>query len=1056
MAMTYRIMPNFTSHDKMGDLLSLTVKRSDDLLAEGVADGDDFDRLFNQTLALSAAQTYEISLIPIKGDLLAAADISVNPIVQQAETDSLSSRLARSSIPIADGTIQIANDMSSSDLRITVAHSSIQVSKPTEVAFIDSSVANFQAVVAALDPDIKVVVLNVDCDGVDQIVEYLADQQSVSAIHIISHGSAGRLLLGNIELSSATLANYEPQLARIGAALGDDGDILIYGCDVASGPVGQSFVQQLAAMTGADVAASNDVTGATALGGDAALEMHIGEVTAVAILGQQAFDSLGVALNQNSEVRHVSNGTDEIAFWIERVDDSTKAIDPTLRTWIVIHGRNGSSHEENIKAVTTAIDQALPGDQVLVLDWSEGAVEPFGWAGPFFKEDWIPRVAAEAKNALIDLGFLGSALNLVGHSWGSYVADEIAALMPGGVCTIVALDPAENGLGNYNPDNPGEIDFAGHSKFSWAFYSEDGTLNVPGFGVPGNEETPTTAHEAFVVQDSNHSDIVFLFANMIDPDTGIDYVSDNFQLLRLLNHTSGPWEFDRYNYNGDPTTNGGYEAVIYASSETFPWYVDGIGNSAPEIAVSGGSLPLANVINNEDNSPSTLDETNFGSAELNEVVTKVFTVSNTGTKPLHTSRIDFQGLPGFFVLDQLAWVIEPGRSDSFIVQLDTSTAGVKKADVKFTTNDSDENPFYFTITGTVTSGPVTNLPPTILGPHSLTVQSGQPIRGDQFFQQNGIVWQDADGSVVSVRINDAHVAQGHFELNGASLAGQAGVVVPLSQLTQLFYVPGPIAGSNPFTIEAIDNAGAVSAEFAVTANVVTTAVAGTVSIDNVEILEGDSGTKTMFFKVTRSDGTAPFDVNFHTTDGGATVADSDYVVYAGTLQFAANENVKYIPVSIIGDTKVETDPEAFYVLLSNPTGGAIINSTKSFGFGYIKNDDNTSPLPPQPNTGSIFLEIHDNSVNEGWLGQQRTLTLGVNLTGAGAGTQTVRVHWETQDIIGSSSAPPPIRITSPAPAYWRSRPARPSGRSSFRLLATITSNPTLRCSALHSACLRLV
>ena len=105
-------------------------------------------------------------------------------------------------------------------------------------------------------------------------------------------------------------------------------------------------------------------------------------------------------------------------------------------------------------------------------------------------------------------GFVGSQLNLVGHSWGSYVADELAKGMSG-VNTIVALDPAENGLGSWNPEDPGEIDFNRDSMFSWAFYSRDG--GPFGGGVAGNEETPITADEAFVVRNTDHGPIVSLF-----------------------------------------------------------------------------------------------------------------------------------------------------------------------------------------------------------------------------------------------------------------------------------------------------------------------------------------------------------------------------------------------------------------------------------------------------------------------------------------------------------------------------------------------------------------
>jgi subtilisin-like proprotein convertase family protein len=46
-----------------------------------------------------------------------------------------------------------------------------------------------------------------------------------------------------------------------------------------------------------------------------------------------------------------------------------------------------------------------------------------------------------------------------------------------------------------------------------------------------------------------------------------------------------------------------------------------------------------------------------------------------------------------------------GASDSFTVRLDTATPGIKSSEIIFSTNDPDENPFNFSITGTVTQLP---------------------------------------------------------------------------------------------------------------------------------------------------------------------------------------------------------------------------------------------------------------------------------------------------------------------------------------------------------------
>jgi Ca2+-binding RTX toxin-like protein len=132
---------------------------------------------------------------------------------------------------------------------------------------------------------------------------------------------------------------------------------------------------------------------------------------------------------------------------------------------------------------------------------------------------------------------------------------------------------------------------------------------------------------------------------------------------------------------------------------------------------------------------------------------------------------------------------------------------------------------------------------------------------------------------------------------------------------------------------------------------------GTVSVSDASISEGNSGTTAATFTVTRSGGTAAFDVNYSTSDGTATVADNDYVGATNTLHFAANQNTATISITINGDTKVEAN-ETFNVNLSNPTNGATISD--GLGVGTIANDDVAPPPPPPGETivgtsGNDFL-----------------------------------------------------------------------------------------------------
>ena len=131
-------------------------------------------------------------------------------------------------------------------------------------------------------------------------------------------------------------------------------------------------------------------------------------------------------------------------------------------------------------------------------------------------------------------------------------------------------------------------------------------------------------------------------------------------------------------------------------------------------------------------------------------------------------------------------------------------------------------------------------------------------------------------------------------------------------------------------------------------------VAGSVTINDVSMAEGNNGTVLETFTVTRSGGDAAFDVNFATADGTATAADKDYNAQSGTLHFAQGVVSQNISVVVNGDTKVEGN-ETYEVNLSGATNGATISHAQ--GVGTIVNDD------VAPVAGSVT--INNVSVAEG-------------------------------------------------------------------------------------------
>lgn len=148
-----------------------------------------------------------------------------------------------------------------------------------EIVFIDGSLPDIDGLLASLEPGVVVHVLDPEQDGVLQMAELLEEETGFEAIHIFSHGEPGALQLGTATLNAeSTLGIHRGALAAIGDALTENGDLLIYGCNFGQGEIGREAAGRLASVTGADIAASDDLTGSESLAGDWDLELELGEV----------------------------------------------------------------------------------------------------------------------------------------------------------------------------------------------------------------------------------------------------------------------------------------------------------------------------------------------------------------------------------------------------------------------------------------------------------------------------------------------------------------------------------------------------------------------------------------------------------------------------------------------------------------------------------------------------------------------------------------------------------------------------------------------------------
>lgn len=162
-----------------------------------------------------------------------------------------------------------------------------------ELVVLDLSLPDAHTLLAGLQAQreagrpLDIVTLEAGADGVQAVTDALAGRRGLAAMHWLSHGADGQVVLGSTVVDARSLLARAGEFAGWGAAFDTGADLLIYGCEVGAGSAGLALLQGLSALVGVDVAASDDDTGATRLGGDWTLEQATGPVAAAAALPAQ-------------------------------------------------------------------------------------------------------------------------------------------------------------------------------------------------------------------------------------------------------------------------------------------------------------------------------------------------------------------------------------------------------------------------------------------------------------------------------------------------------------------------------------------------------------------------------------------------------------------------------------------------------------------------------------------------------------------------------------------------------------------------------------------------
>jgi pimeloyl-ACP methyl ester carboxylesterase/LysM repeat protein len=268
-------------------------------------------------------------------------------------------------------------------------------------------------------------------------------------------------------------------------------------------------------------------------------------------------------------------------------EDLKKQWNSEKSVWVIVHGWEGSSKAFNDMA--QAIKQSKPNDIILALDWSHAAntpgesLEGLANGGNFNAATWISTVADWAFKTLDAWGLkskdAASKLNLIGHSLGTFVSQQIASRF-GKVNSIFALDPASeyNKIAGYDFDNNGTRERPGRfdavSNFSRAFVGKQ--------SAAGNQQVTGWAHESIQIDfdsfsEKQHGWVHEIFTQIIR-DSG--WLGANLGITNLK-----PLETKKnsYEYFFAGISESIFEGILYTKGENYS-----LGNFLFKFKKSGG------------------------------------------------------------------------------------------------------------------------------------------------------------------------------------------------------------------------------------------------------------------------------------------------------------------------------------------------------------------------------------------------------------------------------------------------------------------------------------
>ena len=477
-----------------------------------------------------------------------------------------------------------------------MANISPRTSLGRDVFFIDALLPDLFTLTSALPANAEIHFIDATQDGLEQIaleLRGLQGESGIDAIHIFSHGSAGELLLGSTTLSSYNINSYAETLSQIGSSLSPSGDILFYGCNVGAGDEGRAFVESVARLTQADVAASDDVTGSAALGGDWVLEVESGVIESLVPVAeedlQQYEHTLGsvddyilakmslVAYYDDPSAPKEKEPSKQLAInaWEELKADGWKILENKDDQWVLTTSPTHSTYQDaswgGVNSGFSATVFVKNNNVVIAYRGTNaandfvGADEALAFIGPSWDQQFT--YAVEVANNIFKAN-PNADIQVTGHSLGGGLAQVVSKMFgwsgatfdPGGSKNIADSWAFEKTAKNIGIDPDGKGVPADFTNYLVEASPISGIPLLTKDHLGATEPLKEGELRDFLDHYAENHPVKALLGIMDTGLTlaalkGIDYVFYSHAMLGILEFMRQKGEDDRISYSGTSTAN---------------------------------------------------------------------------------------------------------------------------------------------------------------------------------------------------------------------------------------------------------------------------------------------------------------------------------------------------------------------------------------------------------------------------------------------------------------------------------------------------------------------